>query len=1118
MDGLLTSWFGAEAEDDIQSMITENESGLTCFPPYGSNKLPPLPENPTALDWLLAGVVASNKDSQALGADEKILNQTESDEEEWPLVEKNLWMPDSEAAVQEGTTSKPHQDHLATVAHQHLELLAAELLRINKIDSGWIVPLTKVATQVAKRVHPSVHQRPHTDMLDIRPYAPIKCLPFEETCPKEAVFIGGIVFHKTVAHKKMASNLDNPLVVVWWNAQPESPKLVRIDDMPKGLCDAEAAWMSLLQPNTLILVHHAVSWQFQAAVAKKNVVLVQQVKDAVLKRVVRQTGAVPVANASDFTPSKFGRHIKRFRLMTFRDSEDPSVAQLGNKAVDGAYALKAGLAPRFHSKTYCFLEGCPAALGSTLLLRGPKSLKSILSFLVHAAYNLKLETTYLRERRARLRPSYCSIVGKHTDSSSLAVSYGKVKGRRPWNGSDHIVDTSMPVSALDHPSILITSVWMTAQTQCCPAEIKGISYYSQQDVALGQFLRDSCFNLRLKCQNPSCKKTVLDHSLSFVHNDGLVMITVSEMDRKQRQRVYSVARRDDNVCTWTYCGKCRKVVTPIVLVSEDTWKFSFGKFLEVCFYNRDAIMQTCGCPMQTTTLFFGCGDLAAKFSYEAVAPYNVSVRGTLPLDVDWHRQDALKELTVISTESSRLLAKFDKHVDSVAREAQILLHSIPNKEQHLHTVLKELNRIGLQVNHAAQSLKGKITSASESTRTSISLNINILRFPWVARRYLFTLMTSWNEKLRASGQILTAMKKLSSGSSTVSGDSLQDELMEGIARLHKLNEQYARYNLTDMNQSLPNLPSTVDTDFDDEFEDVDGSMDFSDGVDADVFASRRRLKHISTTPSSKSTSYSRSSGRNPTKTLGTQRRAEEDSLPPKPSAGGAVKSAITRFFNRGGKDYAKYVVDMGIFREGRPRMPPGNNGEVIPVVDDQLSTIVAYTLVSSEYQKQFRYFSKVDTVVPEDELDGTDSSRILSQPDIESRTSTSVGQRDVEKRMISRRKSHIKVSFRDYDEKGRATCKFVCTSYWATQFCAVREVYLRMTDSTNQLDVEQSYVSSLSAAYSWAASGGKSGASFAKTSDDRFVIKNISRTELQMFLECSSAYFEYLTKAFFHGL
>ncbi len=53
---------------------------------------------------------------------------------------------------------------------------------------------------------------------------------------------------------------------------------------------------------------------------------------------------------------------------------------------------------------------------------------------------------------------------------------------------------------------------------------------------------------------------------------------------------------------------------------------------------------------------------------------------------------------------------------------------------------------------------------------------------------------------------------------------------------------------------------------------------------------------------------------------------------------------------------------------------------------------------------------------------------------------------------------------------------------------------------------------------SFNAVGGKSGASFSKTEDGRFIVKSISRTELQMFLDCAPAYFEYLSKAFFHGL
>jgi len=129
-----------------------------------------------------------------------------------------------------------------------------------------------------------------------------------------------------------------------------------------------------------------------------------------------------------------------------------------------------------------------------------------------------------------------------------------------------------------------------------------------------------------------------DHSLLFVHKDGVIKITVEHMDgplppppsEAKRNGVDSsdegAADNDDTdspIATWTYCKNCAKVVTPLVYISENTWKFSFGKFLEVFFYNRDSIMNSaeynCSCPMQASTLlYFGCGKLAARFSYERV--------------------------------------------------------------------------------------------------------------------------------------------------------------------------------------------------------------------------------------------------------------------------------------------------------------------------------------------------------------------------------------------------------------------------------------------------------------------------------------------------------------------
>lgn len=157
----------------------------------------------------------------------------------------------------------------------------------------------------------------------------------------------------------------------------------------------------------------------------------------------------------------------------------------------------------------------------------------------------------------------------------------------------------------------------------------------------------------------------------------------------------------------------------------------------------------CSCHLQTNTmLYFGCGKLAARFSYERVHPLGVFVRKTLPIDTTYHRKQALLELGQISMASSKLFVKFDKHIDKVAREARSLFGSAANRPEHLQTVLSELNRIASEVDHAALTLQEKIASVSDKCRRDGEGVVNeaLFRFPWFSRRYLYLLISAWNER------------------------------------------------------------------------------------------------------------------------------------------------------------------------------------------------------------------------------------------------------------------------------------------------------------------------------------------------------------------------------------
>jgi len=376
-------------------------------------------------------------------------------------------------------------------------------------------------------------------------------------------YLSGIVFRKTVSHKRMAKEIHNPKIMLLSGGIEFTRTENRLASL-HTLLEQEDKYMEILVGRILKLkpdvlcVGRSVSRRALELFLKANVVLIQHVKSTLMSRLSRQTGAT-IISSTDHIMNQFGAHVlgkcNRFRLVTFRDSEvwvdaldhdsdiynDNSTAKshqrsirkilrtpnlghherqaalaaniLGDSVVDGAEAIKSGLAKRGVATTFVMLEGCPKHLGCTVVLRGAsrgalKQAKRVFRFLVNVAYNLRLETCYLKERCARIRPDF-QLEAKHIYSSSLCVDYGSPPpGRkmvRPWNGGSNDAQRSLSgeITAFDHQSILITSVWMTEKTQCCPAEVKGICYYSLQDVSLGQFLRDSCFNSSLKCQNPS---------------------------------------------------------------------------------------------------------------------------------------------------------------------------------------------------------------------------------------------------------------------------------------------------------------------------------------------------------------------------------------------------------------------------------------------------------------------------------------------------------------------------------------------------------------------------------------------------------------------------------------
>ncbi|XP_022631797.1 1-phosphatidylinositol-3-phosphate 5-kinase FAB1B [Vigna radiata var. radiata] len=204
-------------------------------------------------------------------------------------------------------------------------------------------------------------------------------------------------------------------------------------------------------------------------------------------------------------------------------------------------------------------------------------------------------------------------------------------------------------------------------------------------------------------------------------------------------------------------------------------------------------------------------------------------------------------------------------------------------------------------------------------------------------------------------------------------------------------------------------------------------------------------------------------------------------------------------------------------------LPIGVNDTVIPVYDDEPSSIIAYALMSSEYHLQLTdegerpregseftssYLSDSGTFLSFSSVDETAFDSQKSFGSIEDMILSMSGSRSSSMfdPMLYTKAMHARVSFGEDGPLGKV--KYSVTCYYAKRFEALRRV-----SCPSELD----YIRSLSRCKKWGAQGGKSNVFFAKTLDDRFIIKQVTKTELESFIKFGPEYFKYLSESIATG-
>ncbi|KAK4430292.1 putative 1-phosphatidylinositol-3-phosphate 5-kinase FAB1C [Sesamum alatum] len=219
-----------------------------------------------------------------------------------------------------------------------------------------------------------------------------------------------------------------------------------------------------------------------------------------------------------------------------------------------------------------------------------------------------------------------------------------------------------------------------------------------------------------------------------------------------------------------------------------------------------------------------------------------------------------------------------------------------------------------------------------------------------------------------------------------------------------------------------------------------------------------------------------------------------------------------------------FISSVSIVPEGARLIMVQQNSQndiVLTVYDNEPTSIIAYALSSKEYEdwiadrpnaleggSNVRLLSKVNSLA-------SDLSKWQSfgSLDLDYTNFSSYGSEDASATVGSlfadRASSpHLRISFEDESSNAAGKVKFSVTCYFAKQFDA-----LRRRCCPGEVD----FLRSMSRCRRWRAQGGKSNVYFAKSFDDRFIIKQVTKTELDSFEEFAPEYFKYLTDALSSG-
>ena len=227
-------------------------------------------------------------------------------------------------------------------------------------------------------------------------------------------------------------------------------------------------------------------------------------------------------------------------------------------------------------------------------------------------------------------------------------------------------------------AVLYSVVCTVTTVPCSGPDLLALGFYNEHetdadfeaDCTLGQYVEDLCLGANTVCTANGCERKMFEHHRQYVHGSAQLSVIVEHHPCELRGL-------QDSILMWSICRICNKN-TQVMPMSESTWKYSFGKYLELSFWSTELHPRAGVCPHdlhRDHIRYFGFRDMALRVQHDSINILEIVVPRTR---ITWKVANDLRFKNEVFSKTEERFNKFMLSVKS--RIKSIRLDSvIPEK-------------------------------------------------------------------------------------------------------------------------------------------------------------------------------------------------------------------------------------------------------------------------------------------------------------------------------------------------------------------------------------------------------------------------------------------------------